>query len=198
MTTESSKDDRPRKKKKKKPGSSVPWLWIGIGGGGLLAILIIAGVVPAVRPWERAGEKVKVVENNPPPQPQGNHKVGGEVVREPKTLLGNIRARGDQIERDALMAGFVPLYNAYCDEVKNPNARNLDGFLQSIRSESGKMVNAVRNKDFLINFRARVDSDEILAFEAERYTSGYYCIRANKQFNYVSAQDLKTAGLVAP
>ena len=171
MTTESTKDDRPRKKKKKKQGSNVPWLWIGIGGGGLLVILIVAGVVVAVRPWERVGEKVKVVENAPAPPPQGNNKLGGQVVREPKTLLGSIRARGDQIERDALMAGFVPLYNVYCDEIRNPNSRSLEGFLQSIRSESGKLVLAVRNKDFLINFRARVESEDILAFEAEMYTS---------------------------
>ena len=115
MTTESARDDRPRKKKKKKKSSTGLWIGIAIGVGVVLLLLLGGGVLIAMRPWERGAEKKDVAQNDPPPpaQPQGDGKLGGQVIREPKTRLGNIRARGDQLQRDALMAGFVPLYNAY-------------------------------------------------------------------------------------
>jgi len=200
MTTESARDDRPRKKKKKKKSSAGMWIGLGIGGGVLLVILIAIVVVVALRPWERRVEKKgDVAQNLPPPQQQpGNNKLGGDVVKNPKTLLGNIRARGAQVERDAEMTGIVRLYHAYCDEVKNPNGRNLDGFLKSIRSEPAKIVNAVKNKEYLINYKARVSSDDIVVYESETYDRGYFCFRANNQSAYVSAEELKAAGLLAP
>jgi hypothetical protein len=199
MATESARDDRPRKKKKKKKSGAGLWIGLGVGGGVLLVILIAIVVVVALRPWERGGEKKDNVAQNPPPQQQPpNNNLGGDVVKKPKTLLGNIRARGAQAERDAEMIGIVRLYHAYCDEVKNPNARNLDGFLRSIRSEPAKIVNGVRSKEYLINYKARVGSDDIVVYESEQYDRGYFCFHANNQSDYVPAQELKAAGLLAP
>lgn len=199
MATESKRDDRPKKKKKKKPSNFGLWVGLGIGGLVLLIALIATGVVIAMnrKPAADANKGNPPVAQNPPaPPPPDNQR--GAVVKNPKTLLGNIRARGDQIERDAEMVGVVRLYHAYCDEVKNPNVRNLDGFLQSIRSEPAKIVNAVKSKTYLINFKARLDSADIVVYESEKYDRGYFCFRANNQSDYVSAQDLNTAGLVAP
>ena len=192
MTTE-------RKKKKKKPGSTLPWLWLGIGGGVLLVVLIVAGVVLAVRPWERGGEKVKVVENNvPPPQPQGNHKIGGEVVREPKSLLGSIRARGDRAALDNELRQIVLFLNQYANDLPNPNARSLDGFLNFMKRDSPKIHDAIKaEKYYTVNVKARLGSSDIIAYETEIYSNGYYAARADNSMGFVSAPELK-AGVGQP
>jgi hypothetical protein len=190
-------DERAAKKKKKKKKAkggfpvvivaviAVIVLLLGGAGGGLTYFL--------TRPRPEPQAKV-----DPKPEPPQPGKLGGDVVKNPKTLLGNIRARGAQIERDAEMTGIVRLYHAYCDEVKNPNGRNLDGFLKSIRSEPAKIFNAVKSKEYLINYKARVSSDDIVVYESETYDRGYFCFRANNQSAYISAEELIAAGLLAP
>jgi hypothetical protein len=194
---DSDLDERPAKKKKKKKKAK--------GGFPVVIVAVIAVIVLLLggagagltyfltRPRPEPQAKI-----DPKPEPPRPGNLGVDVVKRPKTLLGNIRARGAQIERDAEMIGIVRLYHAYCDEVKNPNARNLDGFLRSIRSEPAKIVNAVKSKEYLINYKARVSSDDIVVYESEEYDLGYFCFRANNQSDYVPAQELKAAGLLAP
>jgi len=201
MSIESKQDGRPRKKKKKKeksgPGLA---LWLGIGGGGLLVVLIAVGVVVA-RPWEWGSAKKEVAQNNPqpvqpqppPPRPDGN------VVKNPKSLLGNIRNRVNMTERDNEMRQIFLFFTQYADIAKNPASRTVDGFLESFKRDSN-LIYAKINTDnlYTVNVRARVDSQDILAFESEAYTDGYYCVHANNQLGFVSPQDMKAAGLIAP
>ena len=50
-------------------------------------------------------------------------------------------------------------------------------------------------KYYTVNVRARSGSDDILIYESDPYSDGYFCLRANKQFEKVPAQTLKAAGL---
>src|SRR5207253_8780177 len=134
----------------------------------------------------------------PAPAPPPPGRIGGGGFKNTKTLLGNIRARGAQIERDAEMVGIVTLYHAYCDEVKNPANRNLDSFLLSIKTAPGKTYNAIKNKEYLINFKARNDGGYIVVYESEQYDQGYFCFTADKQSAYLSPEQMKAAGLPVP
>jgi hypothetical protein len=187
------------KKKSQAPPPMLPFIIIGVAvvvvlaaGGGTLAYVIISrGQPDENKPQAKAEDKK--AEDRKEEQPQG--KLGGEVVREPKSELGNIRRRPELLARDAEMRGIVTLFDAYCDEIKSPSARNLDSFLQSIRSESGKIVLAVKNKEYVVNFKARPRSEDIVVYESERYSQGYFCVRGNREMGFVSAKDLTAAGL---
>jgi hypothetical protein len=198
MATESARDDRPRKKKKKKKSGAGLWIVLGVGGGVLLVILIVTVVVIVLRPWERGGDKKNEVAQNPAPKEQPPiNKLGGDVVREPKTRLGNFRARGNQIQRDNEMIQIASFFRQYCDIAKNPDSRKLDGFLDFFKRDSNSIYANIKDeKVYTVNVRARVDSEDILAFETEVYTDGYYCVRANNQLGFVPAQEMKAAGLV--
>jgi hypothetical protein len=200
MTTESARDDRPRKKKKKKKSNAGLWIGLGVGGGVLLVILIAIGVVVALRPWERGGEKKHDIAQNPQPQQQQpNNKLGGDVVREPKTVLGNIRARGNRAEADNEMKQISLFFHQYADLHKNPKTRTLDSFLDFLKRDSNVLYNKIKvEKYYTMNLLARLGSEDILVYETEVYTKGYYCFHANNQMGYLPAQELKAAGLLAP
>ena len=200
MATESARDDRPRKKKKKKNSSAGLWIGLGIGGGVLLVILIAIVVIVALRPWERGGEKKNDIAQNLQPQQQPpNNKLGGDVVREPKTELGNIRARGNRAEADNEMKQISLFFHQYADLHKNPKTRTLDSFLDFLKRDSNLIYNKIKvDKYYTMNLLARLGSEDILVYETEVYTRGYYCFHANNQMGYVPAQELKAAGLVAP
>jgi hypothetical protein len=200
MTTEYARDDRPRKKKKKKKSGAGLWIGLGIGGGVLLVILIATIVIVVLRPWERDGVKKDVVAQNPPPQQQpGNNKLGGDVVREPKTRLGNMRARGSRAEADNEMKQISLFFHQYVDLHKNPKTRTLDSFLDFLKKDSNLLYNKIKvEKYYTMNLLARLGSEDILVYETERYTSGYYCFRANNQMGDVPAHELEAAGLLAP
>jgi hypothetical protein len=203
MATESARDDRPRKKKKKKKSNAGLWIGLGIGGGVLLVILIGIGVVVALRPWERGGEKKNDIAQNPQPQqPQQqppNNKLGGDVVREPKTVLGNMRARVNRTEADNEMKQISLFFHQYADLHKNPKTRTLDGFLDFLKRDSNLLYNKIKvQKYYTMNLLARLGSEDILVYETEEWTNGYYCFHANNQMGYLPAQELKAAGLLAP
>ncbi|MBI3821673.1 MAG: hypothetical protein HY289_03225 [Planctomycetes bacterium] len=112
-----------KKKKKKKKSSDFPVVWIAVAAA-VVVVLAIGGSVTAyfvTRP-PAPPPQAKV----DPPPPRDNRPAA--VVKNPKSLLGQIRARGDQAARDAEMVGIVTLYHAYHDEVKNPTARGRDYF----------------------------------------------------------------------
>jgi hypothetical protein len=188
-----------KKKKRKKKTAGSPKLWYIIGSVAAVVVFLGVGVTVLViaKPWNAVErKKAEAAQNVPEPEKPG--KIGGEVVREPKTLLGNIRRRPELLARDAEMLGIVTLFDTYCDEVKNPTNRSLDGFLESIRRENAKTVMGVKNKDYIVNVKARPRTEEIVVYESEKYTQGYYCVRGNRATGFVSAEDLKTAGLDAP
>ena len=49
-----------------------------------------------------------------------------------------------------------------------------------------------------MNLKARVRSEDIVVNESEKYTQGYWCVRANREKGFVSAEELTAAGLAAP
>jgi hypothetical protein len=194
MSTRSETDDRPRKKKKKKSGGGIGsgmWIGIAVGGGSLAIILIVTGIVLATRPWERF-EQQEVAKKQPEKFEPG--KLGGNVVKNPKSTLGKARRLADEVVRDTQMRGLVALHRDYCEIVKNPNARTLEGFLESIRREPSSLVNAVKDKDYTINFRARLGTEDVVAYETEIYDDQtYYAVRGTGQFGYLRPDTLKAA-----
>jgi hypothetical protein len=158
----------------------------------LLVIGVIVTAVIVARPWERIGAEQKNQARNNEPQQPG--KLGGEVVKNPQTVFGKPRRRADEVERDSIMRGLVTLHRAYCEDNRNPNARTLDSFLQSIRTESSKLVNAVKDKEYTMNLKARVGSEDVVAYETEAYDDKtYYCVRANGQMEYLAPDALRAA-----
>jgi hypothetical protein len=197
MPAESAKDDRPKKKKKKPKSNSGMLLWLAIGGGALVLLLLIGGgVLIAWAPWSRGANKQNVAQNPQPKEkdPEVNVPIGGNVVKEPKSLLGTVRHRGDRASRDNEMRQIVLFYHQYCDTFTNANSRSVDGFLDFIKRDSPKIVNEFKEKYYTLNPKARPNGDSIVVYETEMYTNGYYVFRANNQFGFVSAQELK-AGL---
>jgi hypothetical protein len=199
MATKTEKDDPPKKKKKKKKSNTALWIGIAIGGGVLLLLLVVGGVLMAWRPWEGGGDPNKVAQKNPPapaPQPQGGGQIGGQVIREPKTFLGGLRARGDRAEKDNEMRQIMLFHTQYCDLFKSANSRTMESFLDFMKRDSPKLYNDLKEtKYYTLNLKARVGSDEIVVYETEQYTTGFYVFRANSQMGFISPQELKAAGL---
>jgi hypothetical protein len=197
MATQSERDDRPRpKKKKKQQPASRAGLWIGlsIGGGVILFVVVTAVVIIVVAPWNLVAANKKVEQAQDNQNQQG--KIGGNVVKEPTSLFGNARRRGDEVALKNEMLQVLIFYDQYAIDVPNPNARKLDGFVESFKRDSNKIYTAIKEeKYYTVNVRARNGSEDILIYESEPYSDGYFCLRANKQFEKVSAQTLKAAGL---
>ena len=102
MATKSDRDDRPRKKKKNEAPSKFG-LWIGLGLGGLLVLLLLIGlgVVLSLRPWAAKDEEKKPVAKapvDPKPVQQPDNKL--TVRKDPKSLLGRVYYRGTRAELD--------------------------------------------------------------------------------------------------
>ncbi len=193
-------EDRPAKKKKKgkkaKKGSSSTLLFV-IGAVAILLLLLVGGGGTAYYFLKPEPERPKTnpqAKVDPPPQPQGNNPIGGKVVREPKSFIGNMRAQGDRIERANEMKQIALFYQQYCDTITNPNSRNLDGFLNFMKRDSIQIHDAIKDKHYTVNLRAKLGSTDILVYETELYTVGYYAYRANNEIGHVTDQELK-AGL---
>jgi hypothetical protein len=199
MSTKSEPAERPKKKKKKKQsgGAGIPplLLWLGIGGGSLVVVIVLVVVIIVAAPWNSIGADKKPAPNNNP-EPQQVGKLGGNVVKEPKSLLGNARRRADEVARDNEMRNIALFFQQYCLVNRNPGTRTLDSFLDFFKRDSNAIYNAVKEeKAYTVNVKARDGSEDILAYETDPYSDGtYYCIRANSQLEYVSEQKLK-AGL---
>lgn len=191
---EDEEEEREARKKKRKP-FVFPIFWVGIaaavlvllgGGGGLTYYLLNRPPPPRVEPQAKVD----------PPKVEG--PAGGVPKTKPKSLFGNIRARALGTARDAEMEGIVALHLDYCETFKNPQTRTLDNFLQSIRTVPAETIQRIREKYYTINLQARPLSDDVVVFETELYTEGYYCFQASKKSGFVSEQDMIAARLIAP
>src|SRR5262249_20122883 len=147
MSTKSEQAERPKKKKKKKQsgGVGIPplLLWLGIGGGSLLVVVVLVVVIIVAAPWNSVGAPNKPAPTNDP-EPQQVGKLGGNVVKEPKSLLGNARRRADEVARDNEMRNIALFYRQYCLDNRNPGTRTLDGFLDFFKTSSNAIYNAVK------------------------------------------------------
>ncbi|MSQ97305.1 MAG: hypothetical protein EXR98_22500 [Gemmataceae bacterium] len=160
----------------------------------LLMILVLAAGckrgnrdIPAGNP---DGDKKDALAKAPPnPNQDGGAK---PVKKGPQSLLGNIRARGQKVEQDNEMVQLTTFFNTYCVDFPNANGRNLDGFLDSIKRQAGAIHNKIKvEKFYTVNVKAKMASDDILAFETELYSEGYRCVRANNALEYVPEKQLK-------
>jgi hypothetical protein len=92
------------------------------------------------------------------------------------------------------MVQIATFFNTYCVDFPNANGRNLDGFLGTIRLQGGAIHNKIKvEKFYTINVKARMASEDIVAFETELYIEGYRCVRANNEVGFVPEKELKMA-----
>lgn len=199
--SETSKNGKPAKKKKKGGGVDIPWLFIGLGAAALAIIGVCVGILIWWGPW-RTDDNVAKTKDKPAgggqidqmmmkPPPQGNNPIGGEVVKDPKSFIGNLRARGDRLERDNEMRQIAIFYEQYCDVNKNPASRNLQTFLDFMKKDSLTIHDAIKDKHYTVNLKAKQGSEDIIVYETEEYTVGWYVFRANQQFGNVTKAELQ-------
>jgi hypothetical protein len=125
-------------------------------------------------------------------QPPVNQDGGQPGKKRPQSLLGAVYAKGDRVRLDNDLRNLNLAFIQYCGDFRNPNSRTPEGFLKSISGTH--LHNAVKvEKTYSINLKARLDGDEIVAFETEMYVEGYSCIRANGQIGLVPEKELKAA-----
>ncbi|MBI2807635.1 MAG: hypothetical protein HYX68_21860 [Planctomycetes bacterium] len=198
MATKSERDDRPRKKKKQSAGNTGLWIGLGIGGALLLLLLVGGGVTLAImKPWARNAEKKEVLAQNPPPKqeaPVNPGPKGIQVRKNPKSLLGRVYYRGTRASLDNEMRQIKLFYEQYCLEYPNANKRTVDSFLNYIRRDSFQIHNAIKeDKFYTMNVKARLDTKSIIAYETEAYDEGYYCIQSDGSIGIVSEKDWKAS-----
>lgn len=155
------------------------------GGGGMGGMAAMPGVPGAMAPPGAVA----------PPGAGAAEKNTGTAGQPKKSMLGNVRARGERAKLDNELKQLALFFNQYCNDVPNPNARTLDGYLTWIKRDSPDLHNAINvQKYYTVNVKARPNADSIIAYETEPYTDGYYCVKTNNFLGILSEREWK-AGL---
>jgi hypothetical protein len=198
------------KKKKKKQGPPIGLL-VGIGVGVLL-LLIGGGVAATVYLVKTNAAKPAplgpVAENKDgdakdgqakdakpdgwvPPQrivvpdiKQGNPAKKGGLG-----IVNSVRGAGYRAERKHELAELRKAYIMFCDDYKGA-ARSYENFLNHINT-FGPIRDAVKDGYYQMNMKARVDGDNVIAYERDIDSQGHLCVRANGDVVYVPADQLK-------
>lgn len=175
-TDDASEERRPKKKKKKPPSQA--GLWIGVGvGGGVLLILLIAGVVGIILA-SRAGEPqakvpLKIEAPAAPPQPvvQPEPPKFKDIGDKPRpSTAGNLRARIDRIERINELRNIGQFYQQYVLNFNRPPKTAKD-FTDFIGRDAPSIKQAIDEKYYFIVPNVR-EGNAIVAYEFDPDTMG--------------------------
>ncbi len=141
------------------------------------------------------GNKKDKLAQNPPKPPPPNADGGAQPVKKgPQSFLGTLHARGERVALDNEMKQIAIFFNAFCIDHPNPGTRKVEDFLNSIKRDSYKIHEGIKTERFYtMNMKARLGTDDILAYETQMYSDGYYCIRATGQLGLVSQKEWQAA-----
>lgn len=190
-TDDASEERRPRKKKK--PPSQVG-LWIGLGvGGGVLLILLIAGVVGVIIAT-RAGEpQAKAPLNLPPPPPPPQPVVQPEQekfkdIGDKKRSTTGIRARADRPARMNELRQIALFYVQYRDTLNRP-PKTVQDFTEYIKRDAPGIVQAIDEKYYVLVPNVR--GDGIVAYERDPDQNNRHAVaHASTPVEEISTQEL--------
>jgi hypothetical protein len=192
-------EDRPakkKKKKKKKQGSST----LLIAGGAAVFLLLVCAVAVSAVFWPRdpdakAKQQAKADEKKdaekivvkggiqfvPPIQEGPPTKKGGAGI------VQNVRGAVYRTDRKAELHSLHLSYQQFRLTDKNGT---YDDFLVHIKND-GAVAGAVKDGYYQMNMKARLDGDNIIAYERDEDAPGHLCVRANGEMPYVPAAQLK-------
>jgi predicted Zn finger-like uncharacterized protein len=203
---EAEEEDRPFKKKKKgkkaKKGSS-PVLLLGIAGVSLA--LLVAGGVSAYflfrsapqTPRENQQAKVDVKDKNEAPPPAPAIRIAPRIEEGSPTkkggtgIVNNVRGAVYRTERKSELHSLGLSYQLFYDEYKGA-ARTYENFLQYIKRD-GPIYEAVKEGYYKINMKAKLPSNDIIAYERDIDMTGHLCVRVGGDIGYVPLPELKAA-----
>ncbi|MCS7047403.1 MAG: hypothetical protein NZO58_13680, partial [Gemmataceae bacterium] len=128
----------------------------------------------------------------PPPQPQtppqgvpfakGAHPQQG--------LSQSIRAAGYRPERQNELRTIAMFFTQFHTEF-NRNPRTEDEFIQYLQREAPKIAEALREKYYVLNLRARLTSDSAIAYESLTEANCHQTARGDGSVGLVSPEDLQ-------
>lgn len=184
-----------KKKKKRKPQSAMPLVILAIAAGILVLLTVVgAGVAFFLTRPDPPRKDGQANAQPQDPAPLEKDKWRGDMPKNPKSLLGRARAKGDRAKLDNEMRQIAIFFNQYCIEAPSPGARTVDGFLNYIRRDSNVIYSAIKEEKFYtVNVKAQLSSDSIIAYETEPYDNGYYCIKSNGFIGIVPEKEWKAS-----
>jgi predicted Zn finger-like uncharacterized protein len=208
---------RPAKKKKKgkkaKKGLSPILLMTGVAVGVVLLVGVGGSAYYLTRSNPQRNRQADVEDNNPnnkPGAPGGNQqakvednnpnnkpgfRIAPRIEDGPpgktggKGVIQNIRGAVYRTERKSELKQLALTFNQFCDEYKG-GARTKENFLIHIKN-FGPIRDAVKDGYYQMNMKARLDGDNIIAYERDEDAQGHLSVRSNGDMVYVPAAQLK-------
>jgi len=186
--------DRSGKKKKRKKRSSSTWLVVGIVGGVLLLIgVILIVVVRNLPPANQEQAKGEAAQGQAvvPPQPEQNVAHFGKHNPQPKGVVQSVRAAAYRPQRINDLKQIGQLFIAFAGEF-NRNPRTEDEFIMYIQRDSRDLVQAIREKYYVLNLKARMSSNSAIAYESLTEANCHQTAHGDGSVSLVTPEDLKT------
>ena len=114
---------------------------------------------------------------------------GSPTKKGGKDIIQNIRGAVYRTERKSELKQLALTFNQFCDEYKG-GARTKENFLIHIKT-FGPIHDALKDGYYQMNMKARLDGDNIIAYERDEDAQGHLCVRSNGVQDYVPAAQLK-------
>ncbi len=194
--TDDASEERRSKKKKKKPQSQAG-LWIGLGvGGGVLLILLIAGVVGIIlasragEPQAKAPLKLPPVEP-PPVQPPQQPKLK-DIGDKPRPA-NSVRTRADRPARLNELRQIGMFYFQYTTDFNNRPPATVQAFTDYIKRDAPGIVQAINEKYYVLVPGVRANNG-IVAYEFNPDANGRHGVA---ELGGRAHEDLTSQELVA-
>lgn len=148
------------------------------------------GGEPAAPDKDKKEDKNKKDKNDKnDPQPEQPAKSDKTLQKGGKGIVQNVRGAVSRAERQSELTQLRLTFNQFCDENKG-SGRTYENFLTHIKT-FGPIRTYVVDGYYKMNMKARLDSDNIIAYERDEDNAGHLCVRANGAVDFVPAAQLK-------
>ena len=152
-----------------------------------------AGGAPAEPDKDKKGEKTKQEKKDKDdkvnPQPEQPAKSDKTLQKGGKGVIQNVRGAVSRTERQSELTQLRLTFNQFCDENKG-SGRTYENFLEHIKN-FGPIRTYVVEGYYKMNMKARLDGDNIIAYERDEDNAGHLCVRANGAVDFVPPAQLK-------
>ena len=184
-----------KKKKKRKPQPTNTWLIVGIVAG---VLLLIGGVVlVVVINMPRQGNDVQAKGNAGPEQKPPGQQPGPQGVAplpklnpQAKGVVQSVRNAAYRPERLNDLREIARFFNLYVNDIgRNPKTE--DEFVQYLQRDAPKIAEALREKYYVVNLKAKVASSQsVVAYEKLTEANCHQTARGDCSVSLVTPEDL--------
>ena len=195
-------DDRPRKKKKQEKSNTVLWIALGVGGAVVLLIVLVLGGVLAMNAMasreadEKAMAKLQAalaaVQKPPEPPPAKPAKPNfdkADIGDKPRPT-NNIRLRAERPGRLNELRQIGLFYQTYRSEFNKP-PQTVQEFAEYIKRDAPAIKQAIEEKYYVVLPRVMANQG-IVAYEFDPDTASRHGVVDSTG----AAQEITTAELV--